>query len=102
MTSGPHGDERTGGGSGSGSDADVERRAPPAHPTILQPAGPGPAARVRGDAAALAALLQSIDGRGYKAYREIEGAWACNGLLLLVDHVQSDPYASASRVRVQV
>lgn len=34
--------------------------------------------------------------------RDIEGAWQADGFMLLVDHVQGDPYASPSRFRVQV
>lgn len=53
-------------------------------------------------AAALKGILNRIDGRGYKAYKEIEGKYDCEGYILLVDHVQGDPFASPSRVRVQV
>lgn len=52
------------------------------------------------EAAELATILERIDGRGYKAYREIEGAWSHPGFVVHVDHVQSDPFATPSRVRV--
>lgn len=46
--------------------------------------------------------LQRLDGRGYKAYRDIEGAWDFDGFVLLLDHAQGDPFAAPSRVRVRV
>jgi predicted ABC-class ATPase len=46
--------------------------------------------------------LQRIDGRGYKAYREIRGAFAFEGLTLYVDHVQGDPFAAPSKLRLRV
>lgn len=54
------------------------------------------------DEAALRALLSRIDGRGYKAYKDIEGAWDLGWLTLIVDHAQGDPFAAPSRVRVRV
>ena len=55
----------------------------------------------------LAAVLARIDGSGYRAYREIAGSWQLRGpgnlaLELHVDHVQGDPFAAPSRVRVRV
>jgi len=46
--------------------------------------------------------LRRIDRKGYRAYRDIEGAYRFPDYLLLVDHVQGDPFASPSRVRVRV
>jgi len=46
--------------------------------------------------------LQRIDGSGYKAYREIRGAFAFEGLTLHVDHVQGDPFAAPSKLRLRV
>lgn len=46
--------------------------------------------------------LQRIDGRGYKAYRDIEGKHAFTRFTLLVDKVQADPYAAPSRLRALV
>jgi predicted ABC-class ATPase len=45
-------------------------------------------------------LLQSLDGRGYKAYKAIGGLWSLPDFILTVDHVQGDPFADPSRVRV--
>jgi predicted ABC-class ATPase len=50
----------------------------------------------------LASSLDRIDGRGYKAYRDLEGAWEFGEFDLHVDHVQSDPFASPSKLRVRV
>lgn len=50
----------------------------------------------------LTRLLSRIDGRGYKAYKEIKGNWAFPDFALFIDHVQGDPYAAPSRVRVRV
>jgi hypothetical protein len=46
--------------------------------------------------------LERISGRGYKAYKDIEGGYQFPGFILLVDHVQGDPFAAPSRVRVRV
>jgi predicted ABC-class ATPase len=52
--------------------------------------------------AQLAATLERIDGMGYKAYRDIEGAWSFAEFTLFVDRVQSDPFAAPSKLRVRV
>lgn len=46
--------------------------------------------------------LSRIDGHGYKAYKDIEGDYAFGPYTLIIDHVQGDPFASPSKVRVQV
>ena len=48
----------------------------------------------------LRALLHGIDGRGYKAFKAIQGSWRLPEFVLAVDHVQGDPFADPSRVRV--
>jgi predicted ABC-class ATPase len=47
-------------------------------------------------------LLARIDGRGYRAYREIEGGYEFNGAVLHIDRVQADPFAAPSKVRIRV
>lgn len=47
-------------------------------------------------------VLHRIDGRGYKAYKDIRGTYDFAEYLLLVDYVQGDPFASPSNVRVQI
>ena len=49
---------------------------------------------------ALVDFLNGIDGQGYKAYKGLRGAWAFPDFALHVDHVQGDPFAAPSRVRV--
>lgn len=51
---------------------------------------------------ALEARLVQLDGRGYKAYKEIEGTYQARDFRLVIDHVQGDPFADPSRVRVLV
>ena len=46
--------------------------------------------------------LQRIDGRGYKAYKDIEGQYDFGPYRLAIDHAQGDPFAAPSRVRVLV
>ena len=45
-------------------------------------------------------FLNGIDGQGYKAYKRLRGTWAFPDFTLHVDHVQGDPFAAPSRVRV--
>ncbi|AEJ60613.1 ABC transporter, ATPase [Spirochaeta thermophila DSM 6578] len=46
--------------------------------------------------------LRRIDGAGYKAYKDIEGAYDFDDFVLIIDHVQGDPFAAPSRVRVRI
>jgi predicted ABC-class ATPase len=46
--------------------------------------------------------LGRIDGRGYKAYKNIQGIYDFKEYTLFIDHVQGDPFASPSRMRVRV
>jgi len=46
--------------------------------------------------------LHRIDGKGYKAYKDIQGDYNFSGFRLYVDHVQGDPFASPSLLRVRV
>jgi len=50
----------------------------------------------------LKSILKCIDGKGYKSYKELEGEYKFGEYTLYVDHVQGDPFASPSRVRVRV
>ena len=52
--------------------------------------------------AQLNATLHALDGRGYRDYRDIQGRYSAPGFDLLMDHVQGDPFAPASRVRALV
>ncbi len=46
--------------------------------------------------------LIRLDGRGYKAYKEIKGIYTFPDYIFLIDHVQGDPFAAPSRVRIQI
>lgn len=52
--------------------------------------------------ASLVSTLRRIDGRGYRAYGDIEGAYATADYELHIDRVQGDPFAAPSRLRVFV
>ena len=45
---------------------------------------------------------QRIDGRGYKVYQDLRGEYSFPEFRLIVDHVQGDPFARPSRLRVRV
>ncbi len=47
-------------------------------------------------------ILARIDGRGYKAYKDLQGAYAYPWFTLFIDYVQGDPFASPSKIRVRV
>ena len=42
-------------------------------------------------------IISKIEGRGYKAYKDLTGSYTFDSFDLIVDHVQSDPFASPSR-----
>jgi predicted ABC-class ATPase len=46
--------------------------------------------------------LERISGKGYKAYKDIRGAYDFSRYQLLLDHIQGDPFAAPSRARVRV
>ncbi len=46
--------------------------------------------------------LRQIEGRGYKAYKNLEGDYDFGTYFLHIDNVQSDPFAPPSRLRVTV
>ena len=51
----------------------------------------------------LAAACRELDGRGYPAYRDLEGEWSLgNGVTVFVDRAARDPFAPPSRLRVRV
>ena len=47
-------------------------------------------------------ILNRIDGKGYKAYKDIGGSYNYGTFLLHIDHVQGDPFAAPSRLRAHV
>lgn len=50
--------------------------------------------------AELQSKLREIDHKGYKAYKVLEGEYDFGAYRLWIDHVQGDPFASPSRVRI--
>lgn len=46
--------------------------------------------------------LRSIDGKGYKAYKSIQGHYKFTNFDLFIDYVQGDPFATPSKIRVIV
>jgi len=47
-------------------------------------------------------ILRKINGKGYKAYRELKGTYRFEDYALTFDTIQSDPFASPSRVRIRL
>jgi len=50
----------------------------------------------------LITLLKKIDGKGYKAYKEIQGHYTFPDYQLSIDHVQGDPFALPSRISITI
>ena len=46
--------------------------------------------------------LFAIDGKSYGAYKRLKGTWAGEQIELCIDHVQGDPFATPSRVRLRI
>ncbi len=46
--------------------------------------------------------LGRIDGLGYKAYKDIQGSYEAGDYFLFIDHVQADPYAPPSKIRLRL
>ena len=46
--------------------------------------------------------LRRIDRRGYSAYRDLRGDYDLGELMLCIDHVQADPFAAPSRIRIRL
>ena len=45
-------------------------------------------------------LLESIDRKGYPAYKDTRGSYDFTDYVLSIDHVQGDPFASPSKLSV--
>ncbi len=48
----------------------------------------------------LKTILSRIDGRGYKAYKDLTGSYHIGNFYLFIDKVQSDPFAPPSKIRI--
>lgn len=47
-------------------------------------------------------MLTSINHKGYPQYKSLKGSYDFNYFILSIEHVQSDPFASPSKVKVSV
>lgn len=45
-------------------------------------------------------ILKSLDGQKYGAYKRLTDTYAYDNFRLTIDHIQADPYASPSKVRI--
>ncbi|MBT3179296.1 MAG: ABC-ATPase domain-containing protein [Candidatus Marinimicrobia bacterium] len=54
------------------------------------------------DESHLKQVLTQIDGMGYKSYKEIQGKYIYKDFELFIDHVQGDPFAHPSKIRLRV
>lgn len=45
-------------------------------------------------------MLFSLDGKGYPAYKDLKGSYDFGEYQLIIDHVQADPFAPPSKVRI--
>ncbi|MGP5390271.1 ABC-ATPase domain-containing protein [Glutamicibacter arilaitensis] len=52
------------------------------------------------DRTAFERTLAQIDGRGYASYKQLRGTYQFGTFRLAIDHVQVDPYAPPSRMRI--
>ncbi|MCF6178353.1 MAG: ABC-ATPase domain-containing protein, partial [Geopsychrobacter sp.] len=46
--------------------------------------------------------LQTIIGKGYKAYKQLQGSYQFENFRLTFDHIQGDPYALSSRISISI
>jgi len=46
--------------------------------------------------------IRRIDGKGYRAYKDLKGDFPLEDMHLFIDHVQGDPFAAPSRMRVRI
>lgn len=47
-------------------------------------------------------MLMQIDHRGYPAYKQLKGSYRFDGYFFHIDHVQGDPFAAPSKVRIEI
>ena len=50
----------------------------------------------------LRAMLRAIDHKNYPAYKSLAGAYQFGTYVLVIDHVQGDPFASPSSVHLEI
>ena len=47
-------------------------------------------------------MLRAVDHKSYPAYKDLRGVYSFGNFVLGIDHVQGDPFASPSRLSVQI
>ncbi len=47
-------------------------------------------------------LIENINGKGYREYKKLRGSYNFNDFALHIDHVQGDPFAAPSRIRIEM
>lgn len=57
---------------------------------------------MRGNRQELREELERLDGRGYKAYKDLKGSWSYGEYELRIDHVQGDPFAAPSELALTI
>ncbi len=55
-----------------------------------------------GSFSSLLQLCRRIDGKGFKAYKDLLGSYDTGQWTLGIDHVQGDPFAAPSKIRLRV
>ena len=50
----------------------------------------------------LRTALRAIDHKGYPTYKSLAGSYQFGSYLLVIDHVQGDPFASPSSLHVEI
>ncbi len=50
----------------------------------------------------LSEILKSLDGKIYPTYKSIKGEYKFDKFNLIIDHVQGDPFASPSKIRIKI
>jgi predicted ABC-class ATPase len=50
----------------------------------------------------LRADINAIHHRGYPAYKSLQGAYRFPGYILVIDHVQGDPFAAPSKLHIEI
>ena len=47
-------------------------------------------------------MLDKIDRKSYPAYKELKGVYKFEEYIFTIEHVQGDPFAAPSRVKIEV
>ncbi|WP_130859674.1 ABC-ATPase domain-containing protein [Gracilibacillus phocaeensis] len=47
-------------------------------------------------------LLRNMDGKSYKAYKQLQGSYSFERYELFMDYIQGDPFAAPSKIRIRI